>query len=269
MTTFQSGLGNFVGNGSSPGSETGTSGASSALWSPQGLAANNQNYGVGGTNPFVNAANYMQSGLLGAMGQANHYGAGLENQREGLMNQILGQLSPGGIRAAATTNRNSIMQNAAQAGNQAAMSLNGMGYGSGASGGVLGSMLGQGMNQANASDTQFNNPLYVSSVLGQGLGAVQQGMQNPLAQEAAGYEPYIMGQNQTNYAQRGQGLLGQLAPMMGSFFGGQGSSALMNGLFGGGGPGYGGSAGYGGFQTLNPMVGTMPGVFGASFPMGG
>jgi len=188
-------------------------------WSQAGQKANDNQYGVGGDNPFVDAAKHYQSQLWGGIAQGGNFAAGMEGQRENLINQIVGQLSPGGIQASAARQRNSIMENAANAGNQAAMALSGQGYGSGAAGGLLGAMFAKGAAEANASDAKFNDPSYVASVLGQGLGAVNEGMQNPLLGQAAALEPEITQQEQINYQDRGQGLFGQLAPLAGQFFG--------------------------------------------------
>lgn len=205
----------------------GTSGVANASsgsnlygWNPNSLNSLNASYGVGGTNPFVNTAQYLQGGALGGIAQAGNYSNGLESQREGLMNQIIGQLSQGGISAAASKSRNQIMQNATQGGVQASQALKGMGYGDGVSGGALAGSIQQGTTQANASDQHYSDPSYIASILGQGANAINQGMQNPLLQQSAGLEPYITGQNQTNYAQQGMGLLGTLAPIIGSYLGG-------------------------------------------------
>jgi len=226
---------------------SGGSGSMSPSSSTGQAAANNAAYGTGGTNPFVPIARQAQSNLWGGILGANNYAAGLEPQRESLMNQIIGQLSGGGIQAAAAKSRNNIFQNATQGGNQAAMALKGQGYGDGVSGGMLGAMLGQGVTQANASDQHYSDPSYIASILGQGVGAIGEGMQNPLAGIAEGYEPYITNQNQTNYDQRGQGLLGSIAPILGSYLGGQGGAGLFGHAGGSGmtGPFISGPAGLG------------------------
>lgn len=208
----------------------------------------NKAFGTGGDNPFVPVAQHAQSNLWGGILGASNFANGLEGQREQNINQQLGFLSPSGIQAAAARTRNQIGENAFGAGRQAEGALKGLGYGSGTSAAGLTGSIGQGQTQANLSDQRFSDPEYISSVLQHAYGVIGQGMQNPLAEQAAGYEPYITGQNQTNYNQRGQGFLGQIAPLIGAS---AGPGGFLSGLFGAGhsrpsGGGYGKGYSFGG-----------------------
>ncbi len=220
-------------------------------FNPQGYNQANQFYGTGGSNPLIPIIGGANAAEYGGMASAANFANGLEGQREGLLTNLLNLQSVGGIQAQAARQANQINAQATNAGTQASSALKGMGYGSGAAGGVLGSSLSQGTNAVNASNAAFNNPQYISSVLKGAYGTIGEGMQNPLLQQAAGYEPLIMGQNEFNYQTRGQGLWGQLAPLLGSYLGGQGN--------GGGGGGFGG-AGYGGGGGSIP-IGAGPGYF--------
>lgn len=213
---------------------SGLSGAPN-VFSPTGFKAQAAQYGTGGDNPLAPIARYAQGANFGGIEQAAGYGNGLESQREGLLNNIMGLSSIGGIQGAAARSANQIGQTAQQQGNAAATALQGMGYGSGIAGGALAQSYGRGASEINASNQHYTDPNYVSSALQNAYGATMQGMQNPLLNEAAAYEPIITGQNATNYAQRGQGLIGQLAPIIGQIAGGPiGSSLMRGGLSGGG-----------------------------------
>jgi hypothetical protein len=190
---------------------------------------NNRNYGTGGDNPFVPIAQQAQANTWGGIQDASQFANGLEAQRENNLNQQLGFLSQGGIDAAKNQTLNGIWQNAATAANQGAASLKGLGFGDGAGGGILAAMLGQGQTQANQAVQHFSDPSYISSVLQRAYGVIGQGMQNPLAQQAMGYEPYITQQNATNFSQRGQGLLGSISPILGSLAGQFTGSSLFGG----------------------------------------
>lgn len=190
---------------------------------------NNQNYGTGGDNPFVPIAQQSQANTWGGILSASQFANGLEAQRENNLNQQLGFLSQGGIDAAKNQSLTGIWQNAATAANQGAASLKGLGFGDGASGGILAAMLGQGQTQANQAIQHFSDPNYISSVLQRAYGVIGQGMQNPLAQQAMGYEPYITQQNSTNFSQRGQGFLGSISPILGSLAGQFTGSNLFGG----------------------------------------
>jgi len=199
------------------------------VFSPQGLKAQEKAYGTGGDNPLAPIARESQAGLYGGIAQGTQFANNLEPQREGILNNMLGYQSVGGIQSEAARAANAINQNAAQSGNRAALALQGMGYSSGAAGGALASSYQQGANQVNASNQHFYDPAYISSVLQGAYGTVLQGQQNPLLQQAAALEPIITGQNATNYAQRGQGLLGAIAPIAGQIMGGPLGSRLLGG----------------------------------------
>jgi len=242
-------------------------GSSGDPFSSSGLGSLNAQFGTGGNNPLVPILRGAQAGSYGGVAGATAFGNNLEGPREGILNNLINLNSVGGIQAQAARNANQITENASKTGQQTGLALQGMGLGSGVVGGAVNSAGLQGAAAVNASNQYFNNPAYQSQTLQAGLGAIGQGMQNPLLQQDLSYEPTIMGQNTFNYQTQGQGLWGQIAPLIGSFLGGGGGGALSQQLFGGG---SGGGSGGGYFGSPAQMSsGTVFGGNNPFMPSGG
>jgi len=175
-----------------------------------------------GDNEFSPMVKRWQAYLYPGASQGIKFFEGLQPQRRSAIQSLLSNLSPAGMQSQMHGLQNQAAEQGANAARQASLMNRSMGLGDGFNAGNTASIMGQAAQTQNNIARQYADPQFQAQALAQLLGVYDQAAQIPEIQMMSGFQPTIMGQNEFLASHAGQGVFGQIAPILGAAAGNPG-----------------------------------------------